>query len=427
VIIKGGSRGRSAQLAAHLLRTDQNEKVEVREVRGTVATDLLGALEEIEATAISTRSRKPFYHASISPPPDRRLTARQWSHAIDALERALGLKGQPRVVVAHIKGKRQHVHVVWSRIDIEHGRTISDSWNYRIHEGVARDLEREFGHEPLRGVFTGRDDQQPRPKRTTPWHDQRQEERSGIRNADVEAEITAIWRSTTQGDEFRQRLHDARYLLARGDRRSFVIVDAAGGVHALARRIDGVRTRDIRARFSDSALSDLPSVADARATMRDRLQSLQRESVIAEIFIDPSALLEFTGAKSAVTHPEALPRKLLRQTTRVAARFYNNKMRPSESEVREGRSLATDRRGLKRIAKPPSFGVTSRARRSQPKDRRISSYAQERAAILLLFGSKIAAAQLYSPKDQLAAIINALKAEERAALNSLRERETTEI
>ena len=67
MIIKGRSRGRSSELAAHLLRTDQNERVELREVNGTVATDLLGALQEMEATAEGTRCRKPFYHASISP------------------------------------------------------------------------------------------------------------------------------------------------------------------------------------------------------------------------------------------------------------------------------------------------------------------------------------------------------------------------
>jgi hypothetical protein len=40
VIIKGASRTRARQLAVHLQRTDQNERVEVRECRGTVAQDL---------------------------------------------------------------------------------------------------------------------------------------------------------------------------------------------------------------------------------------------------------------------------------------------------------------------------------------------------------------------------------------------------
>jgi hypothetical protein len=427
VIIKGGSRRRGAQLAAHLLRTDQNEKVELREVRGTVATDLLGALDEIEATATGTRCRKPFYHASISPQPDRPLTARQWSQAIDTLERALGLKGQPRVVVAHVKGKRQHVHVVWSRIDLERGRAIADSWNFRVHEAVARDLESEFGHAAVRGAFTGRDVQQSRPRRTPRLHELRQEERSGIPLSDVETEITALWRCTSRGDEFRAKLHDAGYILARGDRRTFVVVDAAGGVHALARRIEGVRTRDIHARFSETAVSELPSVTDARTIMQDRLQAIQSEFEVSESRQNDAAPPAFTTAKTAVTGREASLGKMPRRTPLVATRFYTSKMRLWRARQLDRRLMAMARKTTGAQTKPRVPNEAINARRGHAKERRTSTYAQERAAILLLFGSKIAAAQLYSPKDQLAAIISALKAEERAALNSLRDREEVEI
>jgi hypothetical protein len=428
VIIKGGSRRRGAQLAAHLLRTDQNEKVELREVRGTVATDLLGALDEIEATASGTRCRKPFYHASISPQPDRPLTARQWSHAIDTLERALGLKGQPRVVVAHVKGKRQHVHVVWSRIDLERGRAIADSWNFRVHEAVARDLESEFGHDAVRGAFTGREVQQSRPRRTPRLYELRQEERSGVHLSDVETEITALWRCTSRGDEFRAKLHDAGYILARGDRRTFVVVDSAGGVHALARRIEGVRTRDIHARFSETAVSELPSVTDARTIMRDRLQAIQSEFEVSETRQNDAELPAFTTAKTAVTVREASLVKIPKRTSLVATRFYTSKVHLWRARQLDRRLMVTARRtttGAHTKPRVPNKAIN--ARRGVAKERRTSTYAQERVAILLLFGSKIAAAQLYSPKDQLAAIISALKAEERAALNSLRDREVVEI
>jgi hypothetical protein len=53
-------------------------------------------------------------------------------------------------VVVHEKEGREHCHIVWSRIDLDKMRTISDSHNYRTHEIVARDLEREFGHARVR-------------------------------------------------------------------------------------------------------------------------------------------------------------------------------------------------------------------------------------------------------------------------------------
>ena len=58
--------------------------------------------------------------------------------------------------------------------------------------------------------------------------------------------------------------------------------------------------------------------------------------------------------------------------------------------------------------------------------RRVNTYQAERASILLLYASKIAAAQLYARKDELAAIIAVLRAEERAALNALRDKERAE-
>jgi hypothetical protein len=153
VIIKGGSCAGASRLAVHLTRTDTNERAEVRELRGVAAEDLRGALSEIEAVAAGTCATKPFYHASINTRPGERLTDEQRLHAIDRLEAELGLTGQPRILVVHEKVghidklAREHCHIVWSRIDLERMVAISDSFNFIKHEKVARDLEREFGHE----------------------------------------------------------------------------------------------------------------------------------------------------------------------------------------------------------------------------------------------------------------------------------------
>ncbi|MFN1208979.1 relaxase/mobilization nuclease domain-containing protein, partial [Enterococcus lactis] len=76
----------------------------------------------------------------------------QRAYAIDKLEAALGLTGQPRIVVVHEKEGREHCHIVWSRIDLDRMAAISDSHNYPKHEEVARALEREFGHARVQGV-----------------------------------------------------------------------------------------------------------------------------------------------------------------------------------------------------------------------------------------------------------------------------------
>jgi hypothetical protein len=46
LILKGNQRGGGQQLAAHLLNSFDNERVEVADVRGAIARDLSGAFGE---------------------------------------------------------------------------------------------------------------------------------------------------------------------------------------------------------------------------------------------------------------------------------------------------------------------------------------------------------------------------------------------
>ena len=49
MILHGNARAGARALALHLMRTDENEHVDVYEVSGFMAEDVLGALREIEA------------------------------------------------------------------------------------------------------------------------------------------------------------------------------------------------------------------------------------------------------------------------------------------------------------------------------------------------------------------------------------------
>lgn len=267
MIIKGNARAGAKSLAAHVLRTDTNERVEVAEVRGTVAEDVLGAVREMEAVAACTRTGKPLYHASINTRADERLTDEQRFRAIDRLEEALNLTGQPRVVVIHEKEGREHCHVIWSRTDLEHSRAIRMDHNFRTHELVARALEREFGHERVQGAHAERDDRE-RPKRT-PGHDEwQQAARSGWKPGDAKAFVTDIWNHTDNGRSFEALLAEKGWLLARGDRRDFVVVDPQGGVHSLSRRVDGYTAAEVRDRMRDLEDVPMPGVEEARAVQR---------------------------------------------------------------------------------------------------------------------------------------------------------------
>ena len=270
MVIKGKSVAGAARLAAHLERTDTNERMEVLELRGVAADDLRGALREMEAVASGCPNcQKPFYHASINTRADEHLTPQQREQAIDRLEKELGLTGQPRAVVAHVKEGREHCHIVWSRIDLETMRTISDSHNYRKHEIVARELERAFGHERVQGAHIERDGK-PRPERTPSHAEMQQAERTKITPEAARKHLTALWRGAENGKEFEAALSESGWLLARGDRRDFVVIDPKGGTHSLARRIEGAKIKDVRERLAHIDMKALPSVAEGRAAQYAR-------------------------------------------------------------------------------------------------------------------------------------------------------------
>ena len=295
MVIKGGSISGAARFAAHLERTDTNEiRNEVIEMRDVAATDLRGALREMEAVASACPNcKKPLYQASINTQAHERMTDEQRMQAVDRLEKELGLTGQPRVVVVHEKNDgREHCHVVWSRIDLDKMRTISDSHNFRKHEIVARELEREFGHERVQGAHIERDGK-PRPPRTPSHKEIQQGARTGVSPKQAREHLTALWQRADNGKAFAEGLAQSGWILARGDRRDFVAIDQKGGTHSLSRRIEGATAKDVRARLADLELRQLPSVAEARATQQARHA--------------PEAARQATPAKTPAKTPARIP------------------------------------------------------------------------------------------------------------------------
>jgi hypothetical protein len=278
VVIKGKSVAGATRVAGHLERTDTNERMEVKELKGVAADNLPDALREMEAVASANPNcKKPFYHASINTRADERLTDAQRLKAIDRLEKELGLTDQPRAIVVHEKEGREHCHIVWSRLRGDDLRVISDSNNYRAHEIVARELEREFGHERVQGAHIERDGKE-RPERTASHKEHQQEQRTGISAKKAREQITALWKSTDSGQAFQQALQEKGWMLAKGDRRDFVAVDRFGGVHSLARRIEGAKAADVRTRLADIDPKTFATAADAREVQLARLSERERDA-----------------------------------------------------------------------------------------------------------------------------------------------------
>jgi relaxase-like protein len=265
MIIEGGSRSNGRWFATHLQRTDQGQCVTIVEARGLAGNDIAGWFRQMEAMALGTRGDNSFYHSNVNPREGEALTEEQWDLAADVLERSLGLDGQPRFIVQHEKDGRTHRHIFWSRVDPDTGTLIRDSHNYDIHMKAADVLEKEFDHER---TPRGRGPDGPNPKN----HEVFRGKRSGISPYDVGVELTDLWRTADTGRSFAAAVEAHGYVLARGDQRGYVVLDPAGDVHSLAKRIAGARTKDINARMEAAGigLNALPSVEEARALARSR-------------------------------------------------------------------------------------------------------------------------------------------------------------
>lgn len=266
MIPKASQRGGGKDLATHLLNAFDNELVEVAEVSGAIAPDLHGAFAEWEAIATGlTRCRNYLYSLSVNPDLGQgQLSRAQYMDYVDRVEKALGLSGQPRAVVYHIKNGREHCHVVWSRIDYQNEKAVHLAFDREKLMMVTREFAREHGLELPEGYGPGRFDER---RQKTSLYERAQERATGLTKEERQLQVTQAWRQSDSPKAFVRALEDLGYVLATGNR-PYVLVDIYGGMNALPKLIDdrSVRTKDIRA-FLEKEFppESLPTVEEAKA------------------------------------------------------------------------------------------------------------------------------------------------------------------
>ena len=287
MILKGNRRGGGQQLAAHLMNSFDNERVEVADVRGAIAQDLSGAFAEWAAQGRSTKIQKKYFY-SLSANPDQaqgHLTREQYYDLIERTERSLKLVGQPRAVVFHEKRDkdgtvREHCHVVWSRVDTDRMKAIDIDFDRLKLRTVAREFARDHGLELPDGMKKdGKRDRFDERAKQENLAERQQKERTGISKAERMADIATCWKETSNGAAFVNALEARGYYLARGNRRAYVVVDLNGEVHSLARQIEGVRTRQLKERLAEHPPDKLPDVEAARAWAKKEREQRQKDPV----------------------------------------------------------------------------------------------------------------------------------------------------
>eukprot|EP00820_Chromera_velia_P001557 Cvel_2801.t1-p1 / transcript=Cvel_2801.t1 / gene=Cvel_2801 / organism=Chromera_velia_CCMP2878 / gene_product=hypothetical protein / transcript_product=hypothetical protein / location=Cvel_scaffold113:20007-21287(-) / protein_length=427 / sequence_SO=supercontig / SO=protein_coding / is_pseudo=false len=283
MILKGSQRGGARQLAAHLMNDRDNDHITLHELRGFVASDLRGALDEANAISKGTKCRQFMFSLSLNPPKDRDCRLDGLVEAADRAEDRLGLKGQPRAVIVHEKEGRRHIHVVWSRIDANEMKAINLPHFKTRLAALSKELYLDHGWELPDGHKTN-GWKNPLNFTLAEWQ---QAKRIGLDPREIKQVFQEAWARSDNAASFKNALEEYGYYLAKGDRRGFVAVDVHGEVFSVARQT-GVRTKAVREKLGEP--DKLPSVDATRDSIKRNLsQNLRgymretREHQAAEI------------------------------------------------------------------------------------------------------------------------------------------------
>lgn len=226
-----------------------------------------------------TQSTRPFFHTYVRLVEGESLSRDQWLYVADRIEKQLGFDDQPRALAFHhLPDGATHLHIAWSRVDLEHECAI-DPGLYKLKlKEISRQLEKELGLIPVRN------ERDPDQKTLAPGRNEfEQARRLGTDLKDIREAIRACWERSDSGRSFEAALAEQGLILARGDQRDFVVVDHAGGDHALGKRLTGATAAETRARLADVDKAKLPRVAQAKEIQAERARLMPAAEIAPQM------------------------------------------------------------------------------------------------------------------------------------------------
>lgn len=263
MILIGNQRSGGQNLAAHLMK-DENDIVELYELKNFVADDLHGAFAEAHAMAKATQCKQYLFSLSMNPPSYADVSTDTFIDAINEAEKRLGLDDQPRAIVFHEKEGRRHTHVVWSRIDSENMKAVNHSWYKNKLNALSKELFLEHGWELPKGY---KDPALKNPLNFTLAEFQ-QAQRTKRDPREIKQAFQNAWQYSDNTQSLNAALREYGFTLAKGDRRGFVVVDYHGEVYALARWA-GIKAKEVKARLGSP--DNLPTVDEAKEQFKNTL------------------------------------------------------------------------------------------------------------------------------------------------------------
>lgn len=314
MILKGSQRGSGQNLAAHLMRMDDNDHVRIHELRGFASDDLKGAFKEAEAVSLGTKCRQYLFSLSINPPEDQTISAEEFETTIDRIEERLGLTGQPRAIVFHEKNARLHAHCVWSRIDVDTMTARHLPFFKQKLTGLSRELYLEHGWDMPRGLIAP-DGRNPTNFTLAEWQQAKRLQQDPRWMKQI---VLDCWARSDDRISFERSLSEHALFLCKGDRRGFVVMDHAGQVQSLSRTL-GIKTKELTARLGDpEALRDLETAKTTAAKLlTPAMKRHVQESRAA--FDEKAKALADRKSEIVDHHRDARDKLILRHATELNA------------------------------------------------------------------------------------------------------------
>jgi len=347
MILNGSQRAGSIQLAQHLMKTQDNEHVEIHDLRGFVADNLFGAFREAHAISKGTKCTQFLFSLSLNPPENETVPVDVFEAAIAEIESRMGLTDQPRAIVFHEKHGRRHAHCVWSRIDADEMKAINlPHFKFKLRD-ISRELFLEHGWHMPRGLMNSAE-RDPLNYTLAEWQQAKRVEQDPRVLKQI---FLDCWAVSDSKSAFANALQERGFYLAQGDRRGHVAVDWRGEIFAISRWV-GVKAKELRARLGDT--DDLPTVDKTKALIGERFTAKLKEFCAVEEsrHMQKQKILDNTRLKLVATH----------RKKRQALQKNQNQKQVSETRVRAVRLP----KGLKALW----FRVTGKYRKICAKNER---------------------------------------------------------
>jgi hypothetical protein len=271
VIVNGASYRCTWWWSKHFSDDQENVRTTIVQSNGLASESFQDMMREMHAMALAsgTRAQNYMWICDISPRPDKYVTEEERDRMRQIIEERRGLKGDVYFMIEQEKADgRKHFHLVELRIDLETGRAVPDSKDAKICHAAARQICEELGWERTISPFD-KDRDGPRPERAPERWEMYRGMKSGIDPRDIQAEVTDLFHQSDSGPAFKAALEDHGYQLVTG-RRGLLILDVAGNEHSLARRIEGVTTKELNAFMRDVDRAALPTLEQGKAIHQER-------------------------------------------------------------------------------------------------------------------------------------------------------------